>query len=201
MAVTIKDIAQVADVSHTTVSRALRGHPAIAAATVERIQNIANELDYVPNSVARSLKESRSGVLGVIVRRIVDPFFARILERKECVQRLQAAAGTPGPKQEAWFQPATALQIYTRVLNNLKILYLRDGDGLSALGCFDRILILTPTAALEYRDRAFLLERLECTRAAIEDYSQYLELAPDHESAAAIRLRRDALAQRKPSLN
>lgn len=132
---------------------------------------------------------------------IVDPFFARILRKEECVQRLQAVAKGPGPKQEAWFLPATALEIYTRVLNNLKLLYLRGGDGLSALGCFDRILVLAPTAALEYRDRAFLLERLECTNAAIEDYSRYLELAPDHENAEAIRLRRDALAQRKPKLN
>ena len=132
---------------------------------------------------------------------IVDPFFARILQKEECVQRLQALVDRPGPKDEAWFQPATALEIYTRVLNNLKILYLREGDGLSALGCFDRILVLAPRAALEYRDRAFLLERLECTNASIEDYSQYLELAPEHENAAAIRLRRDALAQRKPKLN
>jgi regulator of sirC expression with transglutaminase-like and TPR domain len=45
------------------------------------------------------------------------------------------------------------------------------------------------------------MERLECIRAAIEDYSQFVELAPDHEDAAAIRRLRDALAQRKPVLN
>jgi regulator of sirC expression with transglutaminase-like and TPR domain len=83
----------------------------------------------------------------------------------------------------------------------LKILYLRDGDGLSALGCFDRILVLAPHTALEFRDRGSLLERLDCVRAAIDDYSRFLELAPDHEDALAVRRLRDALSLRKPVLN
>ena len=85
MAVTIKDIARAAGVSHTTVSRALRRHPAIATDTIDRIQQLAKELGYVPNTVARGLKTNRSGVLGVIVRRIVDPFFAEVLHGIEDV--------------------------------------------------------------------------------------------------------------------
>lgn len=80
MSVTIKDIARVVGVSHTTVSRALRGHPAISQETVSRVQQIANELGYVPNKAARGLKTRRSGILGVIVRRIVDPFFGEVLD-------------------------------------------------------------------------------------------------------------------------
>jgi hypothetical protein len=38
-------------------------------------------------------------------------------------------------------------------------------------------------------------------RPAIDDYTQFLELAPDHEDALAIRRLRDALALRKPILN
>ncbi len=85
MAVTIKDIAEVAGVSHTTVSRALRSNPRISAETIERIQQIAEELGYVPNTVARGLKTSQSRVLGVIVRRIVDPFFSEVLQGIEDV--------------------------------------------------------------------------------------------------------------------
>ena len=132
---------------------------------------------------------------------IVDPFFARTLRKKDCTERLRAAIGEENPDSRQWLRPATALEIYVRMLNNLKMLYLRVGDGLSALGCFDRILVLAPRTALEFRDRGNLLERLDCVRAAIDDYSHFLELAPDHEDALAVRRLRDALAQRKPVLN
>jgi regulator of sirC expression with transglutaminase-like and TPR domain len=132
---------------------------------------------------------------------IIDAFFARILRRKDCVRRLQAATGNSKAQTSVWLKPVSALEIYARVLNNLKILYLRQGEGLSALGCFDRILLLTPAVAVEIRDRAFLLERLECTHAAIEGYSHYLELASNRDDARVIRLRRDALIQRRPRLH
>ncbi len=132
---------------------------------------------------------------------IVDPFFAQVLRREDCADRLRAAVGENVTDSRPWLRPATALEIYVRMLNNLKILYLRNGEGLSALGCFDRILVLSPQSAFEYRDRGFLLEQLDCVRAAIEDYSQFIELAPDKEDAISIRRRRDALAQRKPVLN
>jgi len=132
---------------------------------------------------------------------IVDPFFARTLREQDCAERLRATLGEEDPDHRRWLQSATAIEIYVRMLNNLKILYLQDGDGLSALGCFDRIIVLSPQDALEYRDRGNLMERLECIGAAIEDYSQFIELAPDHEDAAAVRRLRDALDQRKPALN
>ena len=132
---------------------------------------------------------------------IVDPFFARTLRKQDCTERLRVAIGEEGLDSRRWLRPATALEIYIRMLNNLKILYLRDGDGLSALGCFDRILVLSPKSALEFRDRGNLLERFDFVRAAIDDYSRFLELAPDHEDALAVRRLRDALSQRKPVLN
>jgi len=136
---------------------------------------------------------------------IVDPFFARTLRREECAERLRAAVDEDGEPLEvdarAWLQPARAVDIYARMLNNLKILYLRDGDGLSALGCFDRILVLQPDSAPEYRDRGYLLEQLDCVRPAIDDYSRFIELATDADEALHIRRRRDALALRKPALN
>jgi DNA-binding LacI/PurR family transcriptional regulator len=78
--VTIKDIAKVAGVSHTTVSRALRGNPSISQETASRVRQVADELGYVPNKAASGLKTRRSGILGVIVRRIVDPFFGEVLD-------------------------------------------------------------------------------------------------------------------------
>jgi DNA-binding LacI/PurR family transcriptional regulator len=85
MAVTIKDIARVAEVSHSTVSRALSGHTGIPGETAERIKKIAADLGYVPSAVARGLKTSRSQALGAIVSRIDDPFFSEILQGIEDV--------------------------------------------------------------------------------------------------------------------
>lgn len=78
--VTIKEIARRAGVSHSTVSRALNNHPAIAPETVERIRQLADELRYVPSGTARSLKTNRTYVLGVIVGRIADPFYSEVLD-------------------------------------------------------------------------------------------------------------------------
>ena len=77
--ITIKELARQAGVSHSTVSRALNNHPALARETVERIQQLARELNYVPSHSARSLKTNRSHMLGVIVHRIADPFYSEVL--------------------------------------------------------------------------------------------------------------------------
>lgn len=105
MAITIKDVARAAGVSHSTVSRALRDHPAIARETAARIKKIAAELGYVPSAVARGLKTSRSQALGVIVNRIDDPFFSEILQGIEDALRpvgysLFVAASNRDPARE-----------------------------------------------------------------------------------------------------
>lgn len=74
MPVSIKDIAHLAGVSHSTVSRALRNSPLIPAATAERIQRIANETGYRASAVARSLVTRRTNTVGVVVTSIADPF-------------------------------------------------------------------------------------------------------------------------------
>lgn len=63
--VTIKDIAKLAGVSHTTVSRALNDSPLINPETKERIKAIAGSLEYTPNYSARSLVLDRSYNLGL----------------------------------------------------------------------------------------------------------------------------------------
>jgi DNA-binding LacI/PurR family transcriptional regulator len=80
MPVTVKDIARKAGVSHSTVSRALHGHPLISEETRQRIQEIALELGYRPSAAARTLKTRRSQVLGVVLSNIDDPFFSEILQ-------------------------------------------------------------------------------------------------------------------------
>lgn len=80
MPVTIKDIAKRAGVTHSTVSRALRGSRLISQETAERVRKAALEMGYQPSAVARSLKTNTTRVLGVVVSSIDDPFFSEILQ-------------------------------------------------------------------------------------------------------------------------
>jgi DNA-binding LacI/PurR family transcriptional regulator len=105
MPVTIKDIARKMDVSHSTVSRALRGNPLIARDTAERIRQAALQMGYLPSAAARSLKTNRSQALGVIVSSVEDPFFSEILQGIEEVAQqsgysLFMAASQHDPQQE-----------------------------------------------------------------------------------------------------
>ena len=74
MPVSIKDIARLAGVSHSTVSRALRNSPLIPPATAQRIQQIARESGYTASAVARSLVTRKTQAIGVVVTSIADPF-------------------------------------------------------------------------------------------------------------------------------
>lgn len=64
---TIKTIAQIAGVSHVTVSKALRDTPDISEQTKLRIIQIAKEIGYTPNVAARNLSTNKSGAIGMIV--------------------------------------------------------------------------------------------------------------------------------------
>jgi DNA-binding LacI/PurR family transcriptional regulator len=105
MAITIKDVAKHAGVSHSTVSRALHASPLIAVETIERIRQIALELGYFPSAAARSLKTNRSRALGVIVSNVHDPFFSEILQGIEEVAQARGystlmAASQRDPERE-----------------------------------------------------------------------------------------------------
>lgn len=63
--ITIKDIARIAGVSHTTVSRALNNNPLIKPDTRERILRIASEMNYVPNYSAKNLVTRKSNTIGL----------------------------------------------------------------------------------------------------------------------------------------
>ena len=76
---TIRDIARLAGVSVTTVSRALNNAPEINSQTRERVLQVCREQGYRSNLLARSLVSSRTRVLGVIPRLAPDGKAHRLL--------------------------------------------------------------------------------------------------------------------------
>ena len=81
--VSIKDIAQLAGVSHPTVSRALRGEGRMAEETRTRIRAIAREMGYTPSMIARGLVSQRSYTVGLVINNLADPFNSEVAEGLE----------------------------------------------------------------------------------------------------------------------
>ena len=82
---TIIDIAKKLKISASTVSRALNDHPDIKQETKTQVKNIAKKLNYFPNPIARSLKNKKSNVIGVIVPEIEHDFFSSAISGIEDV--------------------------------------------------------------------------------------------------------------------
>jgi LacI family transcriptional regulator len=84
---TIKDIARMANVSHTTVSRALNNKSRIKNETKEKILAIARELNYQPNFIARSLVIKKTKTLGLVITNIANPFYTELAQGIETTVR------------------------------------------------------------------------------------------------------------------
>jgi DNA-binding LacI/PurR family transcriptional regulator len=81
--ISIKDIARAANVSHSTVSRALRNSSLVNAETSLRIRTIAEQTGYRVSAVGRSLVTRRTETIGIVVTSIADPFNAEIVDGVE----------------------------------------------------------------------------------------------------------------------
>lgn len=76
----IKDIAALAHVGVSTVSRVLNNHPDVKEETRQRILEIIKENNYIPNNSARILKQSNTKNIGILVKGVTNPFFSEILK-------------------------------------------------------------------------------------------------------------------------
>lgn len=86
--ITIKDMAEMLGISTTTVSNVIHGKTSeVSQKTVERVEKLLEEYEYVPNISARSLTQNRSKIIGVALKGrkdkyrnlIADPFFAELI--------------------------------------------------------------------------------------------------------------------------
>ncbi len=103
--------------------------------------------------------------------------------------------GQEAPWHEAYLHPVSDHAILQRMLYNLKAIYVQQGDYQRALGAVERLLLLSPEATTEVRDRGLLHYQLGHLEAALDDLQHYLQLALDAPDAAAIRRHVAALQQ------
>ena len=89
--VTIKDVARAAGVGLMTVSRVINGVPGnkFSQQTAQRVRQAVEQLGYVPNHVARSLRGRKSGVIGLVTTSVSDPFWASCARGVELEARKQ----------------------------------------------------------------------------------------------------------------
>lgn len=75
---TIKDVAKLAEVHPSTVSRVINNDSRISEKTKDKVLLIIKKLGYTPNAIARGLKTKRTHTLGMLIPDITNPFFAEI---------------------------------------------------------------------------------------------------------------------------
>src|SRR6478609_3627702 len=86
---TIRDVAQAAEVHVSTVSRAFSAPHLVKRETRERVLAIAAELGYQPNETARALTTGRTRNLGLIVSDIANPFFPPLIKAAQAHARVR----------------------------------------------------------------------------------------------------------------
>jgi LacI family transcriptional regulator len=79
----IRTVAALAKVSIATVSRTINGSPAVSDRLTKRVWQAIEQLNYFPNTHARSLVSGRSRILGIIVENITNPFFPELIQSFE----------------------------------------------------------------------------------------------------------------------
>ncbi|MFF1573952.1 LacI family DNA-binding transcriptional regulator [Leifsonia sp. NPDC058292] len=75
---TIRDVAALAGVSKSTASRAVLGQGGVSPENLDKVMHAIEQLDFVPNQLARSLNASSSTILGLFLRHTRSPFYAHL---------------------------------------------------------------------------------------------------------------------------
>lgn len=131
---------------------------------------------------------------------VLDPYSGGIsLSLADLQKRLREARGGEVSRAVVaeLLVSASNREIIVRLLRNLKAIYLREHNLDQALPIMDWIIAIMPEQTLELRDRGMIYQELECSRAALADFEEYLKRSPSCEDADDIRrriieLRRDA---------
>jgi len=79
--ITIREVAKIAGVSISTVSRVINDLPDVNRQTKQKVRQVIEEYGYVPNATAKTLKQAKTNIICILVKGIDNPFFFPIVEK------------------------------------------------------------------------------------------------------------------------
>ena len=119
---------------------------------------------------------------------LIDAFNGgHILSAKDCRQRLHEIYEGQLTFQPEFLMSVSRRQMLTRILNNLKTIYLSTRNFRKALPIVDLVLVIYPRSPEDVKQRALLRYSLGQMRGAIEDLDDYLKMSPEASDADEIR--------------
>jgi regulator of sirC expression with transglutaminase-like and TPR domain len=120
---------------------------------------------------------------------LIDAFDSgRIVSAADCQRRLDEIYSGQLPLQSEFLHAVSRRQMLTRILNNLKAIYLQGRNFRKALAVVDLILAIYPRSPQDVKQRASLRYSLGQLRGAAEDLEMYLQMSPDASDAEEVRL-------------
>jgi LacI family transcriptional regulator len=171
----LEDIAKLAGVSRSTVSRVINNSPNVSEETRQRVNEVITAHNFTPNIAARSLVTQRTQVLGIYIPYIVgelftDPYFPAL------IQAITTSANERNYDVMLWLraQQASPDEFHRRVLDNR----MTDGLILASTSKFDWL----PQALLE-RKRTFIMNGRPWVH---EEQINYVDAANRHGSQQAV---------------
>lgn len=165
----IKDVAALADVSIKTVSRVVNHEASVLPATRERVEWSINELGYVPNISARTLKSGVGDAVGVVIDTIADPFFASlvsVIEDRALQEGMSVLIASTG--FDAGRERDQLLRLAGQQVRGIILAPVADNHGY-----LQRYRAGTPVVMVDRNKKGFdsvVVDDVEATRAAITEF-------------------------------
>jgi len=144
-------------------------------------------------------------IVGIPAERDVyylDPFHGGTrLSQDDCTSLVRASTGYEGALQPEWLDPVPPRAILTRMLNNLRGVYLQQEAWSLALAAVEHLRMLQPEIPDLLRDTGLIYHQQGSLRLAAQHYQQYLTAAPNAPDAVVVRSHLDSVVMQLAMLN
>ena len=119
---------------------------------------------------------------------LIDAFErGSIVSEEDCHQRLKTIYSGQVTLQPEFLLPVTRRQMLTRMLNNLRSIYLSQRDFRRTVQVVDLILVIYPRSPEDVKQRAALRYNLNDYRGALSDFDEYVKMSPDASDTEEIK--------------